>query len=363
MKKIKNVIIFLCIIVLTACNCVKNKYVVNGVIPDGTANGTFVRMFDYNRGVVIDSVEAIKGKFTFKGVINEPKAVVLASDMLYVTLILEEGVMTVDLSDSKSTKGSPLTEKYNEYISKTENVIKEANEKFMSIDKSLPEVEIMELRNTLIYEIIEKIDEIPLSYLENHSNDILGAMIFYSWMTNQAEPSAEKFNQYSKLVGENVMNFGPVRQIADYYKSMGGGSVGESFIDFTIENGNVDGTSVSLSDYVGKGKYVLVAFWASWCVPCRNEATYLAQIYDKYKGDKFDVVSVAVWDKREATLQAIERNGFTWPQIIDAQTIPSELYGIKGVPHILLFGPDGKIVARELRGNNMMKKVTEVLQN
>ena len=363
MRKIKNVVILLCIIVLTACNSVKNKYVVNGVIPDGATSGMFVRMLDYNGGVVIDSVEAIKGKFTFKGVVNKPKAVILASDMLYVTLILEEGVITVDLSDSKNTKGSPLTEKYNEYVSKTENVIKEANEKFMSIDNSLPEAEIMALRDALINEILAKLDEIPLSYLENHSNDILGAMIFYSWMSNQAEPSAEKFDKYSKLVGENVMSFGPVKQIADYYNSFGKSSVGAPFIDFTVENGNVDGSSVSLSDYVGKGKYVLVDFWASWCMPCRMEAPNIAEVYNKYKGDKFDVLGVAVMEKRDVTLSAIKKEGYTWPQIVDAQNIPLELYGIKGIPHIILFGPDGKIVARDLRGINLKNKVAEVMKN
>ena len=362
MRKIKNVAI-LVVVVLTACNSVKNEYVVNGVILDGVDNGVFVHMSDYNDGVVIDSVKVVDGKFTFKGAVDEPKAVMLTSNRLYSSLILEKGVITVDMSKPNSATGTPLIEKYNEYISKNENLIKEINEKFMSIDKTLPESEIMEIRDALISEALAKLDEIPLSYLENHSNDILGALIFYSWMTNQAQPSVEKFNQYSKLVGENVMSFGPVKQIADYYNSLGRSAVGSPFIDFTIENGNKDGSSASLSDYVGKGKYVLVDFWASWCMPCRMEAPNIAEVYNKYKGDKFEVLGVAVMEKREVTLEAIEKEGYTWPQIIDAQNIPLELYGIQGIPHIILFGPDGTIVARDLRGSKLKNTVAEAMKN
>ena len=363
MRKIKNVVILVCLVILTACNSSKNGYVVNGVIPDGVIYGKFVHMLDFNNGIIIDSVKVINGKFSFKGDVVEPKAVRLSIDRLYANVILEKGVITVDMSDPKSAKGTPLIEKYNEFISETENLVKKAGEKLTNIDKSLTEDEIYKLQEVIVEKLFEQIDELPVPYLKNHPNDILGAMIFYTWMQNQMEPSVVKFNEYSKLVGEKVLNFGPVKQMAEYYNSMGNAIIGTPFIDFTIEKGNRDGSPASLSDYVGKGKYVLVAFWASWCVPCRNEATYIAQIYNKYKGDKFDAVSVAVLDKREATLQAIERNGFTWPQIIDAKTIPTELYGINSIPYILLFGPDGNVVASDLRGNNMIKKVTEVMRN
>ena len=133
------------------------------------------------------------------------------------------------------------------------------------------------------------------------------------------------------------------------------------FIDFTIENGNLDGSKASLSDYVGKGKYVLVDFWASWCGPCIAEIPVLMEVYNKYKGDKFEILSVAVWDKREETLKSLEKHKIPWPQIIDADKIPTDLYGIKGIPHIILFGPDGKIIQRGLRGNALKAKVAEVI--
>ncbi|MDR0427937.1 MAG: TlpA family protein disulfide reductase [Dysgonamonadaceae bacterium] len=138
---------------------------------------------------------------------------------------------------------------------------------------------------------------------------------------------------------------------------------GKMFTDFTIENGNPDGSSASLSDYVGKGKYVLVDFWASWCGPCIRETPVIAEVYEKYKGDKFEVLGVAVWDEKPKTLEAIETHGIVWPQILDASDIPTKRYAIKGIPHIILFAPDGTILYRGLRGDFLKEKVAEVMNS
>ena len=116
-----------------------------------------------------------------------------------------------------------------------------------------------------------------------------------------------------------------------------------------------------LSDYVGKGKYVLVDFWASWCNPCIEETPFLKEVYNKYKGDNFDMVSVAVSDKREDTIAMANNLGITWNQIINAQQIPASVYGIEYIPHIILFGPDGTILKRDLRGEAIGQAVAEAL--
>lgn len=138
---------------------------------------------------------------------------------------------------------------------------------------------------------------------------------------------------------------------------------GTPFVDFTVvqDPENPEASTVRLSDYVGRGKYMLVDFWASWCGPCKAEMPNLAEIYNTYHGDDFDMLSIAVWDKPEDTLEAAPGLGIVWNQIINAQHIPTDLYGIEGIPHIILFGPDGTILKRDLRGEKIGAAVREAL--
>lgn len=134
---------------------------------------------------------------------------------------------------------------------------------------------------------------------------------------------------------------------------------GKMFKDFSAE---YDGKVTKLSDYVGKGKYVLVDFWASWCGPCKKEIPNLINVYNKYKGDKFEVLGVATWDKPNDTLKSIEQLGIPYPQMLNAQKAGSDAYGINGIPQIILFGPDGTILKRNLRGESIETTVAEYLK-
>lgn len=133
---------------------------------------------------------------------------------------------------------------------------------------------------------------------------------------------------------------------------------GKMFVDFEAE---YEGNMQHLSDYVGKGKYVLVDFWASWCGPCRQEIPNLIAVHNQYAGDKLQVIGVATWDEPNDTKEAIEELGIPYEQIMNAQKAGSDAYSIEGIPEIILFGPDGTILKRGLRGEDIEKAVKECL--
>lgn len=147
---------------------------------------------------------------------------------------------------------------------------------------------------------------------------------------------------------------------------------GKMFKDFTV-NTVVGQTrsvppqpkyqEVKFSDYVGNGKYVLVDFWSPWCGPCRREMPNIKQVYDKYKGKDFNVLSIAVWERQpvEVTIETAAKLNMTWDQINNAQSIPTEIYGIEGIPHVMLIGPDGTILRRGLHGESIEEAVAEYI--
>lgn len=136
-------------------------------------------------------------------------------------------------------------------------------------------------------------------------------------------------------------------------------AVGSMFKDFEVE---CEGKTQKLSDFVGKGQYVLVDFWASWCGPCRAEIPNIIDVYNKYKDKNLNVLGVTVNDRVEDSKGAIEELGIKYPQILGAKDWSvAEIYGIMGIPHIILFGPDGTILARDLRGEMIEMAVKQHL--
>lgn len=148
---------------------------------------------------------------------------------------------------------------------------------------------------------------------------------------------------------------------------------GKMFVDFTV-NSVVGQTrsippqpvygEVKLSDYVGKGKYILLDFWSPWCGPCRREMPNIKAVYDKYKGDAFDVVSIAVWERQpvDVTIKTAAELGMDWNQINNGQREPAQLYGVEGIPHLILFGPDGTILKRGFHGAEIDQVVSSYLK-
>ena len=317
-------------LVLTAAlvSCGKTAYTIDGIFT--TDDGTEVYLIDLDRGDTLAVTSVQNGRFSFTGDVKEPCFVYVGREKTRVSLILEPGIVTADI-DERTTGGTPMTDAYNAF-----------HKRFYA------------------YKRDQRAEKAALtdSVVKANPDNLLGAVA----LEDLAHADTSAFLAlYRQTVTDRVRDFYLVRMAYDAIELQNQTAPGRMFTDYTVVGGNPDGTDVKLSDYVGQGKYILLDHWASWCGPCKAEMPYIKKTWEAFAGDRFDVVSVAVSDKRDDTVAALAKLDMPWHQILDAQKIPSALYGVNAIPHLILFAPDGTILKRGLRGDQIYETVSEIL--
>ncbi|MBP3829159.1 MAG: TlpA family protein disulfide reductase [Bacteroidaceae bacterium] len=137
---------------------------------------------------------------------------------------------------------------------------------------------------------------------------------------------------------------------------------GAQLVDFELPDDA--GINHRLSEYVGKGHFVLVDFWASWCGPCRAEMPNVLKAYERFHDKGFDILGLSFDSNRDAWLKAVAELGMTWPQLSDLQgwkSLAAQKYGVHAIPFTMLFDPSGKVVATNLRGDALSAKLEELM--
>ncbi len=341
---------------LLVTSCQRNTFSLTVNFPDKTADGQYVYLLMPFEHRIMDSLMVENKTAVFTGKLERPTLVqVVSYNNTQGVAMLETGNVSVMMSNPYETRsataglgnGTPLNDELVEMITLTDSLADIANYFVGTEEESAAfwkewQPQFVAMWNTY--------------YERNRDND-LGAYAFTNLLN-----FTEDQNKRLELV-DNASNY--VKSIPDIItlivgmQAAAGTTEGNMFTDFTVEE--TPGQKVSFSDFIGKGQYVLVDFWASWCAPCREEVPNLKEVYAKYNGPDFTILGVAVWDNPEDTYQAIEELQLPWHSIINAQKIPTDVYNIEGIPHLILFGPDGTIVARGLRGDAIGAKVAEVL--
>ena len=165
---------------------------------------------------------------------------------------------------------------------------------------------------------------------------------------------------YSNLDGSIQESFfgKKLKEVAEALKTTG---IGGKAPNFTLPTPN--NTSITLSSF--KGKYVLVDFWASWCSPCRQENPNVVKAFNQFKNKNFTILGVSLDEDKAAWQQAIMKDNLTWQHVSDLKGWNSDvaaLYGVKGIPANFLLDTEGKIIAKDLRGEDLVNKLLDVLK-
>lgn len=332
-------------------------YRVEGELKDDSFNGKTLHIMRYDDNRNIDSARVENRKFAFEGEAAGHAFCRIDAGRQFANFILDEGTARVDFSAHKAT-GTPLNTVFGQMETTLDSIRQGGKAHMEAIKKEKPDAaEWMPIWKAYHdAHIRPPMQEVLKRYILANKENGIGECAFrnYSMMC-----SPEEMDTLLEEAGDWLHSLKTVQRIKARFAALKNTAVGKPFADLAGED--TEGKAIRLSDFVGKGKYVLADMWASWCAPCREEIPNLAEIHRTYKDKGLIVVGIATWDRKERILKAIKELNMTWPQLLDSRQEAMKLYGVDGIPHIILFAPDGTIVARNLRGAEMKLQVAEVM--
>ena len=350
---------------LAACQ-ENNGYVINGTVANGT-DGEYVYLKTLGqKAEVLDSAVIKGGKFQFKGnpEVALPKAISYNAQegRMGTMLFLEKGNINValDLNDS-SVSGTENNDVLREFMAEYQKKNEDMREIYASYrsDSTLTD----DQRNELMEQLNSKgeaMDEYVFNVLSSNITKPFGAYLLTSF---GAGYDAEKLAELLPQIPAELTADESIVRLKNFVQNSLNTAVGKKFVDFSMKT--PEGKDVKLSDFIGKDKYVLIDFWASWCGPCRREMPTVVEAYKKFKSKGFGVVGVSLDQNAEKWQKAIKDLNITWAQMSDLkgwQCEGAKLYGVQGIPATVLVDQNGVIVERNLRGEDLLKKLDELFK-
>ena len=320
-------------------------------------------------GTVLDSASCHNGKAVMDGQTRLPQIAVIAQDKKskspISSFILDSTPTTINQTKTGiEVKGSPLNQKYAE-VKKNVNV---HNEKMRALQEEakaiaqknngkIPDEQLKRLQDEFDKALHSQTEAIRTALQENKDNLIPASMIaFYS-----ENIGMDKVEEYLKEYA--YKDNGILKNVNNYIQALKRKAVGAMFTDFTMND--MQGTPRKLSDYVGKGDYVLVDFWASWCGPCRAEMPNVVSLYEKYHKKGLEIVGIS-FDEDETTWKnAVKTMNMTWPQASELRSwdnIMTQKYGVTSIPYTILIDSNGTIIGQQLRGEELENTVKQYLE-
>lgn len=377
-EKIKNKMtknIFMTIIltagILAGCQN-KTSFTINGSIADSAYDGTYVYLQEPEDTAIIniDSALISNGRFTFKGNAEKPLLVQASLNVTTVEprselsrlVLIEPGTITLLFDTVITVSGTPTNEDFSKFKAKERICLTRFITLMDEYDKRQSEGTLLkEYEKDFEKEYKKTTDELAqynVEFISKHPHTDLAKKI----LSDKIKIFTPE--QQRELLEKTDDEFRKIPQIAALIKELNEpekAPVGSQFIDLHMTDDK--GKNVALSDYVGKGKIVLLDFWASWCLPCVNSLPHLKELFAAYKNKGFDIVGISLDDKSDAWKKAIKQHQIPWHNIseLSIKNKGAEAYGVKGIPLVILIDKEGMIIAKNPNKEDLETLLKELI--